>query len=409
MNKKLFLTSAIAMGFVAPAIAEPTNTGSFPSNGYMQEDYTYTNAATSTNMAGVTEGEVNAVAEYENILYELARGKYLPASSETPIDCNQNGYYCPGDQNGVYYSSSVQGLSQCPNGYGNSATGAGSEDECFRTCNISNMGTTFTNIPHASAVSGNDYYGNGTDTCEPTACDPGWHVKPAVTAPNLTTLIGVNETGTGYTANRSNGSEDDSDNMSNSVISGDPMAFAVDYGNKGMIKGHGRCSTRGVDLSWRNTNDYQFASDHFVTELTDQMGQEGADYCYCHLDSYTSNGGSAVSLNAPWVYLDYFEDYYNCQENCASYCKEGLYEDFDDYLAFRATVFGAIQSSAASCEANTITINWDEASAADISANNAGTAIYGSDIRTPKAATTKPGQRFKGWRFVAPTPVQVGN
>ncbi len=30
MKEKIFLTSALAMGFVAPVFAEPSNTGDFP-------------------------------------------------------------------------------------------------------------------------------------------------------------------------------------------------------------------------------------------------------------------------------------------------------------------------------------------------------------------------------------------
>ena len=71
MKQKIFLTSALAMGFVAPAMAVPTNTGEFPTGGLMQEDYTYTNAATSTNMDGVYSGTVNATAEYDTIDYIL--------------------------------------------------------------------------------------------------------------------------------------------------------------------------------------------------------------------------------------------------------------------------------------------------------------------------------------------------
>ena len=62
MKQKIFLTSALAMGVFAPAMAEPSNTGTFPADGYMEEDYTYTNAATSDNMDGVYSGTVNAVA-----------------------------------------------------------------------------------------------------------------------------------------------------------------------------------------------------------------------------------------------------------------------------------------------------------------------------------------------------------
>jgi hypothetical protein len=61
------------------------------------------------------------------------------------------------------------------------------------------------------------------------------------------------------------------------------------------------------------------------------------------------------------------------------------------------------QPMPASCEANTIMINWSNADANDISANNAGTATYGSDVRTPVKAQTIKGKTFKGWRFSKPT------
>lgn len=56
---------------------------------------------------------------------------------------------------------------------------------------------------------------------------------------------------------------------------------------------------------------------------------------------------------------------------------------------------------------NVININWTGATAAAISANNAGTVTYDSDIRTPQSAITVPGKRFTGWRFSAPTPVSA--
>ena len=84
MKEKIFLTSAIAMGFVAPAMADPERLSTFPNasnNEFMQENKIYTDAATSTNMAGVYEGEVDAVAQYTDNLYQLVAGQYLPANS----------------------------------------------------------------------------------------------------------------------------------------------------------------------------------------------------------------------------------------------------------------------------------------------------------------------------------------
>jgi hypothetical protein len=51
------------------------------------------------------------------------------------------------------------------------------------------------------------------------------------------------------------------------------------------------------------------------------------------------------------------------------------------------------------CVANTITINWSDTDPTDIDANNAGSVTYGGDIRTPRAAISKPGKQFKGWKF----------
>ncbi|MBQ7409489.1 MAG: hypothetical protein IJV03_02905, partial [Alphaproteobacteria bacterium] len=117
MTQKIFLTSALAMGFVAPAIAEPSNTGTFPNDGYMQEDYTYTNAATADNMDSVYEGTVNAVAEYDIIDYIVNAGQYLPADSATVITCPA-GSYCPGIRGNVQYNQTTpQGIQTCPTGY----------------------------------------------------------------------------------------------------------------------------------------------------------------------------------------------------------------------------------------------------------------------------------------------------
>ena len=411
MTKKIFLTSMITMCIAMPAFAEPSHTGTFPSGGLMQADYTYTNAATSTNMDGVYEGTVNANAQYTTNNYTVTAGHYLPADSEDPDTTCTAGNFCPGLQNTVQYSATNnQGLETCPSGYGNSAPGASANTECYRTCAIANNGTTFTNIAHATAVSGNDYYNTtATDTCEPTACENGWHVKPG--GVDLTTIIGVTEAGTGYTANDFTGSENSSFIMSNTIIANDPMAFAVDYGNgKGVIKGHGRCSKTGVTTPWNETQEYTFAADHFVNNLTNETDPEtGGQYCYCQLDSYTASGSNtSIALSTPWVFdADiYGVDY--CANLCANDCANILQNNFTHQLPFRAAVFGAVESSPAMCEANTITINWGDTDAADVTANNAGTATYGGDIRTPVKAQTKKGKTFTGWLFSKPTQ-QSGN
>ncbi len=395
MSQKIFLTSALAMGFVAPAIAEPSHTDSFPNDGYMQEDYTYTNAATADNMDSVYEGTVNAVAEYDIIDYIVNAGQYLPADSETVITCPA-GSFCPGISGNVQYNQTTpQGIQTCPTGYANSADGASSDTQCYRACDINNMGTSFTNIAHATAVSGNDYYGAGTDTCEPTACVNGWHLKQGL---NLTSTIG---TGRGENSAFVNNSglfiESASNGQSYYGIS-DNNTWAVDYGSsKGVLVGQGRCSTQAGD-----NNSYTWTNPTITSNLTDETGQTGAQYCYCNVTGYKDGSGNMQAVLSPWVFYTDFHDAWNCSGSCASYCASNVQYTGSTNLAFRAAMFGAIESGPAMCEANVININWSDASAADISANNAGTATYGEDVRTPVKAATKKGQTFRGWRFSAP-------
>ncbi len=151
---------------------------------------------------------------------------------------------------------------------------------------------------------------------------------------DLASLIG-NVRGTGYTANNSRGDQIGGF-MSNSIISGDPLAFAVDYGDKGMIKGHGRCSTRAGDAHTFDNDTYNSIPSNFTSTLPDASGQ----YCYCTLDGYTPSNGTVTALSAPWVFdgdMEYCADY--CADLCA-----GFLQDADDVsLAFRAAVFNSVQ------------------------------------------------------------------
>jgi hypothetical protein len=402
------------MGFVAPAMAVPTNTGEFPSTGLMQEDYTYTNAATAENMDSVYEGTVNAVAEYDIINYIVNAGQYLPADSETVITCPA-GSYCPGISGNVQYNqSSDQGIQTCPTGYASSADGSSSNTQCYRTCDINNMGTngSISSIAHATAISGNDYYGSGTDTCEPTACENGWHVKAGVNGSAIASTIGTGEGAShGYVNNAGEQKE-----QAAALGISDKNTWAVDYGTKGIIKGHGRCSTRpAAEDPWDwDANDgegtYNVISGNFVSSLADETGT--GQYCYCQLDGYTPSGGTMQAVLSPWVFGSDGGSASGCAIDCASSCAIIMHYTVSGYLAFRAAVFGSVTgggSGTATCEANTITINWSNADANDISANNAGTATYGSDVRTPVKAQTIKGKTFKGWRFSKPTQTTTGN
>jgi hypothetical protein len=153
----------------------------------------------------------------------------------------------------------------------------------------------------------------------------GWKVKQYT---DLMTLIGASEAGEdrGYISN-------DGEHMYNTDTYGITHngEFVVDYGNKGKIHGYARCSARSVE------NYDTLESDHFTETLPDSSG----DNCYCQLDGYVSNGGSAVSLSGPWVFENLYDDDEDCAENCGMLaCTNALLNAHPDFLAFRAAIFG---------------------------------------------------------------------
>ena len=198
--KKIFLTSGIMMCVVMPAMAVPTNTSNtFPNDELMQADYTYTNQATYNNM-GVYSDSVDAEANYDWELVTVNAGYYLPANSTTPVQCT-SGNYCPGLAQQVHMDSTAQGLTACPTGFTSSTAGATTDTQCYRACDVNNMGTTITTIAHASTLSGNDYYGNGTDTCAVSACENGYHVDNNACVANTITINWNGATAAAISAN----------------------------------------------------------------------------------------------------------------------------------------------------------------------------------------------------------------
>ena len=178
----------------------------------------------------------------------------------------------------------------------------------------------------------------------------------------------------------------------------DNNTWAVDYGTNGMLVGQARCSTQAGD-----NNGATWTNPTITSSLTDETGQAGAQYCYCNVTGYKGTDGTMQSLSAPWVFYEGFSGGESaCAYGCANDCASILRITDSSFLAFRAALLGSVQSSPAMCEANVININWSNADAADVIANNAGTATYGSDVRTPVKAQTIKGKTFRGWRFSKP-------
>lgn len=396
MNKKIFLTSFVALGFACPAMAE-----SFPSDGSMLENKTYDDAATYDN-TGVYEGNVTAQAYYDWDLLSPTAGQYLPQGATAVATCT-TGSFCPGATDIHYDNTQDQGIESCPNGFGNSAAGATANTECYRTCDIANMGAngSIANIAHAATLTGNDYYGNGADTCEPATCVNGWHLKTSMSGSELATAIGRGAgensayvSGSGSFSQQTFGGTDRAQSFYGIT---ENNTWAVYYDSThGMVTGAGRCSDVSGTGVWNGASS---ASD-ITTHTTAELGAEGGQYCYCNVTGYTPAGGTLQSLSSPWVFSYGGNGADSCASDCASYCADFMRDDDPAYLRFRAALFGFVGASPASCEANTINITWEGATQAAVEANNAGSTVYEGDIRTPSEAIPVTGKSFKGWKFI---------
>lgn len=437
MKKKIMLTSVLAIGFAYPAIAE-----TFPSNGVMLENATYENAATYSNM-GVYDGTVTATAEYENVLYQIGAGQYLPAASEVVTTCPA-GNYCSGMSDALYSETESQGLTACPTTYPNSDEGASVDTHCYTACTLEGA-----NIPHATAVDGNDYFGTGTDTCGATACENGYHVREGGAWVEKEPLIPVDyqENSDGqvyrdkagsYSGSSGNGYVYDSltenntwgAHFSNGIVYGrascqqyahannEILSYVLDesgsviYGGKALDEfesGLAAISNSVIAKSVSqmleqvkngDKNKEMFDQSMYVLFVTEKDAEysttSSGDYCYCQMTRFVSNDGAIQVVDtAPWVFVPGRGPGPGCEYDCALRCAGFMFNN-----NIQAAMFDSIDISYGSiCEANTINITWSDADQADIDANNAGVCEYDGDIRTPVKAIKKPGKTFKGWKF----------
>ena len=103
-------------------------------------------------------------------------------------------------------------------------------------------------------------------------------------------------------------------------------------------------------------------------------------HCWCKMTSPTTSA---------WVSHYDHGSASDCASRCASYC--GSYVRFPG--GFRGGFFG---SSAEHCIANTININWENATGGTHASNS---CTYGGALSTPATAPTKRGYVFTGWAF----------
>lgn len=450
MNKKLVLTSIIISSIIGVVHAEQ-----FPSNGAMQENKTYEKAANYGNM-GVYDGSVTATAEYDDVLFQITAGNYLPAKSEIVTTC-PIGSYCLGLTNAKYSETTDQGVSACPGGYPNSDRGAKTNTQCYRECTVAEA-----NIAHATSVSGNDYYGTGSDTCAATACDNGYHVKKAVQVAEKTALFGVDASVVGiYGESLSDGEQKKYECMgetctNNNVISGrfgltENNTFAAEFSH-GVVYGQASCQpsspigdyfysilelvatgaksieefraefepiagptkTEIAVLAITGFNEGSLSGDESGPILNYVLQEDaGTEFsttstgssCLCRVTGYTPISEFSEGVSEPqiteasrWQYKGRYSDASECASHCAHACLASMLNTVGSEV--RLGMLDAIDVSLSGiCEANTIKITWSDAEQSDVDANNAGQCTYDGDIRTPVKAVSKPGKTFKGWRF----------
>ena len=442
MKNKIFMTFGGAIAALCPWMARAET---FPTDGNMLENKIYESAATYDNL-GTYEGPVSAAAEYTDILYQVGAGKYLPAGSEGVGAVCTAGNYCPGLTNATYSATDNQGLTACPDGYPMSESGASVNTQCYTQCKDASV------IAHATAVAGNDYYGNGTDTCYPTACDNGYHTYNGIEMVESDPLVANADpslAGTDYGYINPNGTNKNNESefgLTEAGTWGAEFSYGTVYGQASCqssitesVAGMGSYSgmmpyssskpeaddvrialeTAGVDSATVDSVvdmhekylageiDYEEALKTAYAILgsdydADFSKTDSGQYCFCQMTAYTASGTSELIpvTSAPWVFRDGNGSADICAGYCASRCAYHMQVDSAGDRAFRAAVLGSLGARTVGvCAANEISITWADADAADVAANNAGVCTYDGDIRTPVKAITKPGKTFKGWRF----------
>ncbi len=418
-------------------------------------DKIITNANTCTvDVLGVSDNNAtaNTIATWDLIDYTLDPGEYLNVTdtSVTETTCPA-GSYCVGG--GFTVETADNSIAQCPTGYPNSDAGAGAHTQCYTACTVATA-----NIAHATAVSGNDYYGSGVDTCGATACETGYHVDGGgLELVEKTPLVPISMTDAGdgfrrvdaYGTSYSYGTVDAI--PADSVTA--PNTWATAY-SKGTVYGKASCQPKAdpaydyvmsnmesifsgsksmetvrseltalsgpikaeamigyLEIAMTNGGEGMAEEDMFEKMAkflvvysessdknysTDSTGQ----YCYCQMDGFMPTGGTKeIVTSAPWVFSNDDGSAGDCASSCAFGCAVIQQDDSVYGRAFRAVVVGSLGtvSAGGTCAANTINIDWNPDNGGEHTKNM---CTYDGSITLPTPDPVKPGYTFTGWKLV---------
>ena len=438
--KKYFLTTALMGTFIVPAFgADGIITGGA---GTCTVDVlgVYDNNATANTIATWTLNE-----------YTLNPGQYLNVTDTNvaPATCSP-GSYCVGG--GFTVETANNSIAQCPTDYPKSRAGASADTQCYTAC-------TTDMVAKATKVSGNDYYGNGTDTCFATECVTGYHIEGEITIIEKTPLIPVDyriggdereaaieingETFLDYSKYGLTVPGTWAGEFDYGIVYGrascQPYGTNVvtDYGavNMGKIldgtlspedflKGleplDGKAKTKYIaevlaglmngTVSLEGWYKYLFTVYQIEPDANYQITDAG-DVCYCQIDGFAPMtdgvlGKKGAVMHAPWVYAGGFYDEFDgngdCAADCASYCAYSMISNDDPYdRQNRAALYGVLDYiETGVCTANTINIDWNPDNGGDHIKNM---CTYEGSVTLPTPDPVKPGYTFTGWKLLEST------
>ncbi len=390
----------------------------------------------------------NTIAVWSIDKYTLAPGEYLNVTetSVEPAACPP-GSYCVGGAD-FTVDNAATSIATCPTEYPNSRAGAGAQTQCYTACTVATA-----NIAHATAVGGNDYFGDGADACFATDCDTGYHVDGDVEIIERTPLIPVDYTlsGDGYAYIDAGGTSGNSNLTDAGLAENNTWAANFDYG---MVYGKASCQpladNMAIDFMYANYGSVlggtmtiemfkaglepltePLFTDYAVNLLIGVMSgnneaiilneaiytvfgnkqntnykiTDAGRFCYCQMDSFAQISEAKLEktniISAPWVVAEEFGSENICASRCASYCAGSLQSDGVISRAFRAALFGASEAQISGiCTANTINIDWNPDNGGEHTKNM---CTYDGEVTLPTPDPVKPGYTFTGWKLLEET------
>ena len=447
MNKKLFLTSMAVLGFASPMAAfaycdtcTTVEMADFPEDGILKENTKYLGGAGTvlySDWDWNNDDTVYAVAIYGAC--PIDPGYYMPAgmcSKDSQVLC-ESGYYCPNVDGSLPYSETeTRGRYQCPQDiadYGlvgvgtrqfGSAPGSTKKQNCYVDCRS-------WDVRFATEASGVMYWGHSKLTCNATKCIKGFHlVEGKAGTISSQGLVDLFNSGAGRSTSQVYWNHSDAQNTA--MTNFYPYAVQNSWGVTRDItpyQGSSRTlSLYGLAMCAFPATGTILSSDY--TDNSDAISSSGSKFpsvmstlydsrnagswCWCKLTAYkdSGNGNTWNDLYSPWLLArkNAGASSFDCLNSCASICANMLYsggEGSTDYRAWTDNIlYAAGGDKYATCERNTINVEWSDATEEDIIANKAGTITYDENIRTPVKAIKKDGLRFMGWKLFSTKPTE---